>query len=106
MLKVYGQEACEVVQPDGEVVPYVIRPVAAQPPAWRCWELTKADGSIYRVSEYPSGRWSCTCPHWKFRGRFKCEPGGDCDDKHIAAVREMLKPQTEVEEHGRPHEQT
>ena len=96
MVTVYGQPAVEVANPDGAVVPYVCRPVPAKSGEWRAWEIVKDDGTTYTVSEYPSGRWSCTCPHWQYRGRFKCEPDGTSDDKHIAAVRESLNAQTEA----------
>src|SRR5262245_24335638 len=82
--------ACEVVNPAGEVVLYPVADGCARRGEWRAWEVVSPDGRRYRVSEYPSGRWGCTCPWWVHRGRYRCEPDGRPADKHVRAVQERL----------------
>lgn len=66
MPTVYGQPAVTVTDPDGTDSPYVCRAVPAQGKEWKAFELVKEDGTIYRVSEYPTGRFTCTCSAFKF----------------------------------------
>lgn len=64
----FGLPAVEVENPDGEIVKYLVKAVAGHlatddaPAEWRAWEVTSPKGDVYRVSEYPSGRWGCNCP--------------------------------------------
>lgn len=61
---------------------YRVKPVACDPEAaLRCYELRKADGTVYCVSHHPHGS-ECTCPDWVF-SRDGIDPAG-C--KHIKAL--------------------
>jgi len=89
---IYGIPAVDVLNPDGETVPYPYKPVAALPGEWAAWLVTNPGGKVYRVSESPGGLWRCTCPHWHHRQR---DAWREADfaafaDKHIAAVRVAL----------------
>lgn len=70
---VFGMPGVECVNPSGEVVAYVCRPVPATAGSWREWCIVKADGTEYRVREFPSGRWSCTCAAAKYRKPGACK---------------------------------
>lgn len=80
----YAQPAVEVVTPAGEVVPYLVRPLLPLSRERRAWQLTGPGGQCYRVSEYPSGRWGCSCPSALY-GRGRRSGAGSC--KHVKGVR-------------------
>lgn len=89
MPKVFGTlDAVRVEHPDESESLYLVVPLAANPGVWRMWCVTSPDGKSYTVREYPSGRWSCTCQHWYYRGQWNVKSPG-C--KHIFSIRNYLE---------------
>ncbi len=61
-----GSPRLEIANPAGEVFEYALAKVGNGLGVWAC-EITKlATGDCYRVAEEAPGRWSCSCPAWKY----------------------------------------
>lgn len=98
---IFGMAAVEVVNPDGEVVPYKIDPAAPIGDESRAWALTKADGDAHRVSLHSRdgpgrvrcdarGFWGCSCEDFRYRHRKVRLRSAASGCKHTDAVRDML----------------
>ncbi len=97
MIRVYGHEAVEVEQPDGELVPYLLEAVEPDRDERSAWTLTRPEpdrktGATvrYRVALNRARGWVCTCGDWLHctrhrRGRLA---GSPC--KHQAAIMRYL----------------
>jgi hypothetical protein len=99
MPTVYGREAVEVEQPDGEIICYLVRAVPAVPEMWRSWEVTSPGGDTYTVSESPRGFWTCDCPAHtlgKNRGGRWQTVGRVTVCKHCGALHQWLTEQAEA----------
>jgi hypothetical protein len=94
---------CEVVQPDGEIVEYVVRDAEPFPEERSAWILVRDNDCEHRVSHYArfgpnrirctaTGYWSCDCGDFKHRYRTVRQTRGPC--KHLSAVVELVKNQT------------
>ncbi len=98
MPTIYGLEAVEVAQPDGEVLLYRIDVTACDPTAaveeWAAWLLTHESDRTCRVAEHTDGSWSCSCEDFKYRFRHvrRQAPGGPCKHGLSLAVRAGLDP--------------
>lgn len=90
MTTVYGRPAVFVCDPTGEQWPYVCHPVPAAEGEWRAWELTKADGTVYRVSEAPNGRFACTCDAFKYGKGRRFQVGKQAVCKHAKGIADEI----------------
>jgi hypothetical protein len=86
---IYGLPALEVIDPDGEVVLYLVRQVIPERHERRAYVLTKPDGSENRCAE-TANLWQCTCRSFVYRDRFDVAKQGRC--KHLTAIGEWLEP--------------
>lgn len=93
MARTYGKPACEVEQPDAELVPYLIEGVTPTDPAvLRAWTLTSPKGEVHAVSEYAGGRYGCTCPAFtRFtRHGLRFTVGSKMVCKHVYSIHQRL----------------